>query len=68
MISLDELSLDISRRYCQCSSVKCGHTWVANHNLSHTPNPSVKAVERLLFDRLRTIPRDKQRDFFERLG
>lgn len=66
--SREELSLEFARLYCQCSSVACGHTWVATLTFSHTLSPSAKAVDRLLFDRLRTLSRDKQRDLFEQLG
>ncbi|KAB2518418.1 ogr/Delta-like zinc finger family protein [Pseudomonas sp. GXM4] len=64
----DELSLEFARLYCQCSSVKCGHTWVANLTFSHTLSPSAQTVDRLLFDRLRALTPDKQRDLFDQLG
>lgn len=68
VVSRDELSLEFVRLYCQCSSVICGHTWVANLTFSHTLSPSAQAVDRLLFDRLRNLPREKQRDVFEQLN
>lgn len=68
IVSREELSLEYVRLYCQCSSVECGHTWVANLTFSHTLSPSAQAVDRLLFDRLRSLPREKQRDLFEQLG
>jgi len=68
IVSRDELSLEFARLYCQCSSVKCGHTWVANLTFSHTLSPSAQAVDRLLFDRLRTLSRVEQRELFDQLG
>lgn len=68
IVSRDELSLEFVRLYCQCSAVVCGHTWVANLTLSHTLSPSAQAVDRLLFDRLRNLPCEKQRDLFEQLN
>ncbi|MBC8997508.1 ogr/Delta-like zinc finger family protein [Pseudomonas sp. N40(2020)] len=68
IVSCDDLSLEFVRLYCQCGSVKCGHTWVASLTFSHTLSPSSQAVDRLLFDRLRTLSRDTQRDLFDQLG
>lgn len=68
IVSRDELSLDFAKLYCQCSSPVCGHTWVSNLTFSHTLSPSAKAVDRLLFDRLRTLSRAQQRDLFDQLG
>lgn len=66
--SRDDLSLEFARLYCQCSSVQCGHTWVANLTFSHTLSPSAQAVDRLLFDRLRSLSKVQQRDLFDQLG
>ncbi len=66
--SRDELSLEFARLYCQCSSPHCGHTWVANLTFSHTLSPSAQAVDRLLFDRLRSLSKVQQRDLFDQLG
>jgi hypothetical protein len=41
---------------------------VANLTFSHTLSPSAQAVDRLLFDRLRTLSRNEQRDLFDQLG
>jgi hypothetical protein len=60
--------MDFVRLYCQCSSAKCGHTWVANLTFSHTLSPSAQVVDRLLFDRLRTLSRVEQRELFDQLG
>jgi hypothetical protein len=68
IISRDELSLDFAKLYCQRTSVTCGHTWVANLTFSHTLSPSAQAIDRLLFDRLRTLSKDQQRDLFDQLG
>ncbi|MFJ2486768.1 ogr/Delta-like zinc finger family protein [Pseudomonas sp. NPDC087639] len=68
IVSRDELSPEFARLYCQCGSLTCGHTWVANLTFSHTLSPSAQAVDRLLFNRLRTLSPDKQRDLFEQLG
>ncbi|MEW5713892.1 ogr/Delta-like zinc finger family protein [Pseudomonas sp. SB113] len=66
--SRDELSLEFARLYCQCSSPHCGHTWVANLTFSHTLSPSAQTADRLLFDRLRSLPKRQQRELFDRLG
>jgi len=68
IVSRDELSLEFVRLYCQCSSPHCGHTWVANLTFSHTLSPSAQAVDRLLFDRLRSLSKGQQRDLFDQLG
>jgi len=41
---------------------------VANLTFSHTLSPSAQSFERMLFDRLRDMPRAKQRELFEQLG
>ena len=64
----DELSLEFARLYCQCGSPHCGHTWVANLTFSHTLSPSAQAVDRLLFDRLRSLSKVQQRYLFDQLS
>lgn len=64
----DHLTLQFARIYCRCNSVECGHTWVATVEFSHTLSPSAKAVDQMLFDRLKDMPRAKQRELFEQLG
>ncbi|MCF5508905.1 transcriptional regulator, partial [Pseudomonas sp. PA-3-6H] len=54
--------------YCQCLDATCGHTWVANLTFSHTLSPSAQSYERMLFDRLRDMPKAKQRELFDQLG
>ncbi|CAD5379001.1 Transcriptional regulator [Pseudomonas sp. OF001] len=66
--SREELSMEFARLYCQCLSAECGHTWVTNLTFSHTLSPSAQAVDRLLFDRLRELPRARQRELFDQLG
>jgi hypothetical protein len=66
--SRDDLSPDFAKLYCQCTSVTCGHTWVANLTFSHTLSPSAQTFDRLLFERLRTLSRAQQRDLFDQLG
>ena len=66
--SREELSLEFAKLYCQCLSPQCGHTWVATLTFSHTLNPSAQEVDRLLFDRLRQLPRNAQLQLFEQLG
>ncbi|MBK5413724.1 ogr/Delta-like zinc finger family protein [Pseudomonas sp. TH31] len=61
-------SPDFVTLYCQCLDVSCGHTWVATLAFDHTLSPSAKMVDRLLFDRLREMPRAEQRDLFDQLG
>ncbi|WP_230139485.1 ogr/Delta-like zinc finger family protein [Pseudomonas sp. Bi130] len=64
----DQLSTDFVKLYCQCLDTTCGHTWVAHLTYSHTLSPSAQTFDRLLFDRLRDMPRAKQRELFEQLG
>jgi hypothetical protein len=66
--SRDEQSIDFAKRYCQCLAPTCGHTWVAHLTFDHTLSPSAQAVDRLLFDRLREMPKSQQRDLFNQLG
>ncbi|EGH97211.1 hypothetical protein PLA106_14004 [Pseudomonas amygdali pv. lachrymans str. M302278] len=54
--------------YCQCLDAKCGHTWVANLMFSHTLRPSGQQLDVMLFDRLRDLTPDKQKELFEQLG
>ncbi|MEC4239240.1 ogr/Delta-like zinc finger family protein [Pseudomonas sp. DSV-1] len=61
-------SPDFVTLYCYCLDVHCGHTWVAHLTFSHTLSPSAQAVDRLLFDRLKEMPRAQQREMFEQLG
>lgn len=68
IVSRDDLSPEFAKLYCQCTSAMCGHTWVANLTFSHTLSPSAQAVDRLLFDRLRSLSRTQQRDLFDQLG
>ncbi|WP_085694636.1 MULTISPECIES: ogr/Delta-like zinc finger family protein [unclassified Pseudomonas] len=66
--SREEVTTEFVKLYCQCLDAKCGHTWVANLTFSHTLSPSSQTFERLLIDRLREMPRAKQRELFEQLG
>ncbi|AJO81024.1 ogr/Delta-like zinc finger family protein [Pseudomonas sp. MRSN 12121] len=69
IVSREDLSNEFAKLYCQCTdAIHCGHTWVANLTFSHTLSPSAQAVDRLLFDRLRAMPRAKQREIFDQLG
>jgi hypothetical protein len=67
IVSREDLSPEFAKLYCQCASVECGHTWVAHLTFSHTLSPSAQAVDRLLFDRLRSLSRAQQRDLFDQL-
>lgn len=68
IVSRDDQSSKFAKLYCQCTSATCGHTWVAHLTFSHTLSPSAQAVDRLLFDRLREMPRARQRELFNQLG
>ncbi|AZD95310.1 MULTISPECIES: ogr/Delta-like zinc finger family protein [Pseudomonas] len=69
IVSREDLSKEFAKLYCQCTNATtCGHTWVANLTFSHTLSPSAQAVDRLLFDRLREMPRAQQRELFEQLA
>ncbi|NNA16820.1 ogr/Delta-like zinc finger family protein [Pseudomonas lundensis] len=64
----DQLSTDFVKLYCQCLDTTCGHTWVAHLTYSHTLSPSAQTFDRMLFDRLKDMPRAQQRELFEQLG
>ena len=64
--SRNELSVDYTNLYCLC--LECGHQFVVNLAYSHTTRPGAKAVDQLLFDRLRNMPRTQQRELFAQLG
>lgn len=66
--SRETLSSDFSKLYCQCLNAMCGHTWVAELTFSHTLSPSAQSYERMLLDRLKSMPIAKQRELFEQLG
>ncbi|WWL45999.1 ogr/Delta-like zinc finger family protein [Pseudomonas parakoreensis] len=66
--SREEVTTEFVKLYCQCLDAMCGHTWVANLTFSHTLSPSSQTFERMLIDRLREMPRAKQRELFEQLG
>ncbi|MCK1789634.1 ogr/Delta-like zinc finger family protein [Pseudomonas violetae] len=61
-------SPDFVTLYCLCLDVACAHSWVAHLTFSHTVSPSAQTYERMLLDRLRDLPREKQRELFEQLG
>jgi hypothetical protein len=66
--SSEKLSTDFAKLYCQCLDAMCGHTWVAHLTFSHTLSPSAQSYERMLLDRLRSLPSAKQRELFEQLS
>lgn len=66
--SRDEVSSLFTKLYCQCLDAKCGHTWVAHLTFSHTLSPSARTFDKMLFDRLRELPKAKQRELFDQLG
>lgn len=66
--SREEVSSMFVKLYCQCLDPKCGHSWVANLTYSHTLSPSAQTFDKMLFDRLRDLPRAKQRELFDQLG
>lgn len=66
--SRKDLSVLFADLYCQCLSPACGHTWVASLTFSRTLSPSAQKADRLLFDRIRDLPRAQQRELFDQLG
>lgn len=52
--------------YCDC--LDCGHRWVAHLTFSHTLRPSEQMMDRLVFDRLSTMSKTRQREIFQQLG
>lgn len=66
--SREDISREFVKLYCQCLSPQCGHSWVSNLTFSHTLSPSAHLVDRLLYDRLREMPRAQQRELFDQLG
>jgi hypothetical protein len=65
--SRDELSLKFSKLYCQCLDVNCGHTFVMNLTFSHSLRPGGGAIDQLLFDRLRKLPKADRRQLMDQL-
>ncbi|MGQ3824276.1 ogr/Delta-like zinc finger family protein [Pseudomonas alliivorans] len=66
--SREEVTRAYVKLYCQCLDANCGHTWVANLTFSHTLRPSGQQLDVMLFDRLRDLTPDKQRELFDQLG
>ncbi len=66
--SREEVTLAYVKLYCQCLDAKCGHTWLANLTFGHTLRPSAQQLDTLIFDRLRDMSPDKQKELFEQLG
>jgi hypothetical protein len=66
--SRNELSLDFANLYCQCLEPGCGHQFVMTLAFSHSTRPSAAAIDQILFDRLRDLPRAQQRQLFDQLG
>ena len=65
--SRENVSALFADLYCQCGSARCGHTWVSQLTFSHTLNPSAQSVDKSLFDRLRSMPVEKQQELFDQL-
>lgn len=61
-------SADFVTLYCNCLDPLCGHRWVSNLTFSHTVSPSALDSERLLFDRLRALPKQQVRELLDQLG
>ncbi|MFA1012829.1 Transcriptional activator [Pseudomonas coronafaciens pv. porri] len=66
--SREEVTRAYVKLYCQCLDAKCGNTWVANLTFSHTLRPSSQQLDVLIFDRLRELAPDQQKELFEQLG
>ncbi|WP_416367146.1 ogr/Delta-like zinc finger family protein [Pseudomonas tohonis] len=60
--------MEFAQLYCQCLDPHCGHAFVMNLAYSHALRPAARAVDQILFDRLRDLPRDQQRALFDQLG
>lgn len=66
--SREALSVEFAKLYCQCLDPVCGHTFVMNLTYSHALRPAGRAIDQLLFDRLRELPLTQQRQLFDQLG
>ncbi|ARH18167.1 TPA: ogr/Delta-like zinc finger family protein [Pseudomonas aeruginosa] len=65
----EDITPEFAKLYCQCLDAKgCGHRFVMNLAFSHTLVPAAEPLERILFDRLREMPRHQQRALFDQLG
>lgn len=53
---------------CLCLNVECAHSWVAHLTFSHTVSPSAQTFDRMLLDRLKSMPTAQQQEMFEHLG
>ncbi len=66
--SRDSVSPEFAKLYCFCRNGDCGHRFVSTLSFSHALVPASEPIDRMLFDRLRDLPRQKQREMFEQLG
>ncbi len=65
----EDITPEFAKLYCQCLDAKgCGHRFVMNLSFSHTLVPAAEPLDRLLFDRLRELPRHLQVELFNQLG
>lgn len=58
---------DISKHYCDCLNVECGHRWVATLAYSHTLRKPTTSVDQRLLERLSQLPKDSQVRLIEQL-
>ncbi|ENQ6409019.1 ogr/Delta-like zinc finger family protein [Pseudomonas aeruginosa] len=65
----ESISAVFTKLYCQCLDAKgCGHRFVMHLTFSHTLIPAAEPLDRILFDRLREMPRHQQVELFNQLG
>lgn len=64
--SRNDLSKEFTTLYCIC--LECGHRWAANLTFSHTLTPSAQMMDRFVIDRLRDMPKDRQKELLGQLG
>jgi len=62
-----DITDDVRHLYCTCNNVRCGHTFVANLEFSHTLSPSALSLPKKTRERIKDMPHHQQRDMFSYL-
>ena len=59
--SRNKLGDTVSDLYCQCTNVKCGHTFVMTLSFNHTITPSATQVNQFLFEFVKNLPPEQKK-------
>ncbi|MBN0091296.1 ogr/Delta-like zinc finger family protein, partial [Pseudomonas aeruginosa] len=61
----EEISRQFVKLYCQCTNGHCGQRFVMQLTFSHALLGPSSPLDKLLFDRLREMPRKEVRTLFD---